>query len=42
MTVRRFEAPTVVAFAAIYLLWGSTFLAIRILVETVPHYWQQG
>ena len=27
---------TILAFAAIYLLWGSTFLAIRIAVESVP------
>jgi drug/metabolite transporter (DMT)-like permease len=27
---------TMLAFAAIYLLWGSTYLAIRIAVETVP------
>ena len=24
------------AFAAIYLIWGSTYLALRIGVETVP------
>src|SRR2546430_9503433 len=24
------------AFAAVYLLWGSTYLAIRVGVETVP------
>ena len=29
--------PRVVAsFAAIYLVWGSTFLAIRWAVETIP------
>jgi drug/metabolite transporter (DMT)-like permease len=27
---------TMLAFGAIYLLWGSTYLAIRIAVETVP------
>jgi len=27
---------TALSFAAIYFLWGSTFLAIRIAVETVP------
>src|ERR1700748_157231 len=26
----------IVAFAAIYLVWGSTYLAIRIAVETLP------
>jgi len=30
--------PTVAAFAAIYLIWGSTFLAIRYAVETIPPY----
>ena len=24
------------AFAAVYLIWGSTFLAIRFAVETIP------
>jgi drug/metabolite transporter (DMT)-like permease len=32
----RARILTILAFAAIYLLWGSTFLAIRIAVETVP------
>jgi drug/metabolite transporter (DMT)-like permease len=32
----RARVLTVLAFAAIYLLWGSTFLAIRIAVATVP------
>jgi drug/metabolite transporter (DMT)-like permease len=31
-----YDFKTVIAFAAIYILWGSTFLAIRILVRTVP------
>ncbi|MDX6544586.1 MAG: hypothetical protein QOG02_360 [Gaiellales bacterium] len=32
-----FSSPRVVAsFAAIYLIWGSTFLAIRWAVETIP------
>ena len=26
----------VLAFAAIYLIWGSTYLAIRFAVETLP------
>ena len=30
----RYE--TLLAFAAIYLIWGSTYLAIRIMVRTVP------
>jgi drug/metabolite transporter (DMT)-like permease len=24
------------AFAAVYILWGSTFLGIRIAIETIP------
>jgi drug/metabolite transporter (DMT)-like permease len=28
--------PLLLAFAAIYLVWGSTFLAIRFAVETLP------
>src|SRR3954447_26392498 len=29
-------APVLAAFGAIYLVWGSTFLAIRWAVETIP------
>jgi drug/metabolite transporter (DMT)-like permease len=32
----RVRILTLLAFAAIYLLWGSTYLAIRIAVATVP------
>src|SRR5206468_12954470 len=31
-----YDFKTVLAFAAIYIIWGSTFFAIRILVRTVP------
>ena len=34
----RDALPTVAAFAATYLVWGSTFLAIRYAVETIPPY----
>ena len=34
----RDALPTVAAFSAIYLVWGSTFLAIRYAVETIPPY----
>jgi drug/metabolite transporter (DMT)-like permease len=34
----RAALPTVAAFSAIYLVWGSTFLAIRYAVETIPPY----
>jgi len=33
---RRLDARVALAFAAIYLLWGATFLAIRIAVLEVP------
>lgn len=26
----------VAAFAAIYLIWGSTYLAIKFAIETIP------
>ena len=29
-------AGLVAAFAAVYLIWGSTYLAIRYAVETIP------
>jgi drug/metabolite transporter (DMT)-like permease len=34
--VRPPTAELVAAFAAVYIIWGSTFLAIRYAVETVP------
>ena len=33
---------TVTAFAAIYLVWGSTYLAIRVAVETLPPFLSAG
>src|SRR6478736_10059206 len=30
------QAQVVLAFAAVYVLWGSTYLAIRIGDETIP------
>src|SRR6185503_19902021 len=32
----------VLAFAAIYLVWGSTYLAIRVVVETLPPFLSAG
>jgi drug/metabolite transporter (DMT)-like permease len=32
----------VAAFAAVYLIWGSTYLAIRIVVETFPPFFMAG
>jgi drug/metabolite transporter (DMT)-like permease len=31
-----------IAFAAIYLIWGSTYLAIRFAIETIPPYFMGG
>lgn len=35
-SVGTFRVRTVIAFAAVYLIWGSTYLAIRFTVETLP------
>src|SRR6266700_664862 len=35
-TARSFKVRMVLAFFAIYFLWGTTFLAIRIAVEELP------
>src|SRR5262249_49677310 len=34
--VRPSRVQTVAAFLAIYLIWGSTFLAIRVAIESIP------
>jgi drug/metabolite transporter (DMT)-like permease len=36
------RAQLIAAFAAIYLVWGSTYLAIRIAVETLPPFLMAG
>ena len=36
------RGAVVAAFAAIYLLWGSTYLAIRFAVETIPAFLMAG
>ncbi len=33
---KRHIIQIVIAFAAIYTIWGTTYLAIRIAVETIP------
>ena len=38
----RFDGRVLLAFAAIYVLWGSTFLAIRIAVQQVPPFFAAG
>src|SRR5205809_2769518 len=39
-------APTrtrvIIAFAALYLIWGSTFLCIRFAIETIPPFLMAG
>ncbi len=36
LTAKSFKIRMVLAFFAIYFLWGTTFLAIRIAVEELP------
>lgn len=36
MTATAFKWKMVAAFAALYLIWGSTYLAIRFALETLP------
>ncbi len=36
------RAKLVLAFAAIYLLWGSTYLAIRVAIDTLPPFLMAG
>jgi drug/metabolite transporter (DMT)-like permease len=39
-TPKRWQVIT--AFAAIYLIWGSTYLGIRLAVETIPPFSMAG
>lgn len=36
------RAKVIAAFAAVYLIWGSTYLAIRVGVETIPPFLMAG
>lgn len=36
MSARKLDVPLILAFAVVYIVWGSTFLAIRLLVAQVP------
>ena len=36
------RAKILLAFAAVYLIWGSTYLAIRYAVETIPPFFMAG
>lgn len=42
MTPIPLKAKTIAAFAAIYLLWGSTYLAIALGVESIPPFFLMG
>jgi len=42
MTANAFKRKLVGAFAALYLIWGSTYLAIRFAVETLPPFTMAG
>jgi drug/metabolite transporter (DMT)-like permease len=39
---RRFDLRVLLAFTAIYVLWGATFLAIRIAVLEIPPFFSSG
>ena len=39
---RRFDVRELLAFAAIYFLWGATFLAIRVAVLEIPPFFTAG
>jgi len=41
-TAHPSRVSIVLAFAAVYLIWGSTFLAIRYAVETIPPFFMAG
>lgn len=36
------RAKLILAFAAIYLIWGSTYLGIRFAIETIPPFLMAG
>lgn len=42
MNDRSFTWKTIFAFTAIYVIWGSTYLAIRYAVETIPPFLMMG
>jgi drug/metabolite transporter (DMT)-like permease len=41
-TTRPARAKIVLAFGVIYIVWGSTYLAIRFAVQTIPPFWMAG
>ena len=36
------ERPVIIAFAALYVIWGSTYLGIRFAIETIPPFLMAG
>ena len=38
----RFRLTLILAFAAVYIIWGSTYLAIRFAIETLPSFTMAG
>ena len=42
MTDSGTRVKTIVAFAAVYLIWGSTYLGIRLAVQTMPPFLMAG
>jgi len=38
----EFNSQVITAFGAVYLLWGSTYLAIRFVIETLPPFLSAG
>lgn len=41
-TAKRFSILIIAAFAAIYIFWGSTYLAIKYAIETLPPFLMAG
>ena len=41
-TNRSHTAKIILAFAAIYVIWGTTYLGIHIAVETMPPFFMAG
>jgi drug/metabolite transporter (DMT)-like permease len=41
-TSRPSRARIVLAFGVIYIVWGSTYLAIKVAVQTIPPFWMAG
>lgn len=41
-TVKKFSIALIAAFAAVYIFWGSTYLAIKYAIETLPPFLMAG